>query len=89
MNILLPKNRLSIKTYFKNETETVRQDVDPKQLKAGKLYFTVTKTGEIENIHLDHSSNYPKVDRQLIKLLKDLNNYFVYSIYERLRKKSK
>lgn len=62
----------ALKTYFKNETETVRQDVDPKQLKAGKLYFTVTKTGEIENIHLDHSSNYPKVDKQIIKLMKDL-----------------
>jgi len=62
----------ALKTYFKDQTETVRKVVDPKQLKAGKLYFTVTKTGKIENIHLDHSSNYPKVDKQLIKLMKDL-----------------
>lgn len=62
----------ALKTYFKDQTETIRKDVDPKQLRAGKLYFTVKKTGKIENIHLDHSSNYPKVDKQLIKLMKDL-----------------
>ncbi|WP_370214270.1 hypothetical protein [Mesoflavibacter profundi] len=62
----------ALKTYFKNQTEAVRKDVDPKQLKAGKLYFTVTKTGHIKNIHLDYSSNYPKVDNQLIKLMQEL-----------------
>lgn len=46
-----------------------RAMVDPDKLKPAKLFFTVTKNGTIENIHLDRSSNYPSIDKYMIKLI--------------------
>ncbi|EDM45112.1 hypothetical protein SCB49_03289 [unidentified eubacterium SCB49] len=62
----------TLKDYLSVNTEEVRKDVDPEKLQAAKLYFTVTKNGTVENLRLDRSSNYPKVDDTMIQLMKNL-----------------
>lgn len=59
----------ALKAYLKLSTEEVRKDVDPEKLQPAKLYFTVTKMGTIENIHLDRPSGYPEVDKKMKELI--------------------
>ncbi len=47
---------------------------DPEKLKPAKSFFTVTKNGTIENIHLDWSSNYTSIiDAFMAELIKKLS----------------
>lgn len=62
----------ALKSFLKLYSEETRKDVDPEKLKPAKLFFTVTKKGTIENIHLDRSSNYPEVDEVMIKLISEV-----------------
>lgn len=63
----------SLKEFLKENSITARvqANVDPEKLKPAKLYFTVTKSGTIENVKLDRSSNYPLVDKKMIELIQD------------------
>jgi hypothetical protein len=60
----------ALKAYLKENTEDVREDVDPDKLRPAKLFFTVTTNGSIENVRLDRTSGYPAVDERMIKLIK-------------------
>ena len=62
----------AIKYYLKENSKEARIGVDPDKLKPAKLFFTVTKKGTIENIHLDSSSNYPVVDKKMIEIISNL-----------------
>lgn len=62
----------ALKSFLKLYSEEARKNVDPEKLQAAKLYFTVTKKGTIENIHLDRTSNYPEVDEVMIKLISEV-----------------
>ena len=59
--------------YLKNHSLEARTkaNVVAEKLKPAKLYFTVSKTGTIENVRLDRSSNYPIVDEAMIELIKN------------------
>lgn len=46
--------------------------IDSNELKPGRLNFTVTKTGELSDIHLDSSSGYSEMDEKLESLLHGL-----------------
>lgn len=59
----------ALKDFLRIYSEEARKNVDPEKLQPAKLFFTVTKTGTIENIHLNRSSNYPEVDEVMIKLI--------------------
>lgn len=54
-----------LKENSKKETAVIRQD----QLKPGRVNFTVTKDGAIENINLDSTSGYPSVDKVLVEMI--------------------
>jgi len=43
--------------------------VKPGQLKGGKLYFTVTKDGNIANVRLTSTSGYPTIDEKMLQLM--------------------
>lgn len=62
----------ALKSFLKLYSEDARKNVDPEKLKPAKLFFTVTKNGTIDNIHLDRSSNYPEVDEVMIKLISEV-----------------
>ena len=47
----------------KSKAAVARAMVEPEKLQPAKLFFTVTKYGTIENVHLDRSSNYPSIDK--------------------------
>ncbi|WP_298497921.1 hypothetical protein [uncultured Algibacter sp.] len=55
--------------YFKDNTETVTQNVVEEKLKPAKLYFTVTKDGSINNIRLDNTSGYIEIDELMLELI--------------------
>lgn len=59
----------ALKSFLRDNTMLVRAGIDQEKLQAAKLYFTVTKTGEIENARLDRTSNYPLLDAKMIELL--------------------
>lgn len=60
-----------LKRFLKESSREARikANVDPMKLQAAKLYFTVTKEGNIENIRLDRTSKYPLVDKKMIELI--------------------
>ena len=58
--------------YLKDKSLEARADVQVDKLQPAKLYFTVTKTGTIENVTLDRSSNYLEVDKKMIELITKL-----------------
>ena len=43
--------------------------VEPGNLKGGKLYFTVTKDGNIANVELAATSGYPTIDNTMLNLM--------------------
>ncbi|MBQ0788686.1 MAG: energy transducer TonB [Oceanihabitans sp.] len=63
----------ALQNYLKENSKEVRKEVDQNKLQPAKLYFTVTKEGNIENIRLDRTSNYPLVDKAMIELITKTN----------------
>lgn len=61
-----------LKKFLKENSSEARKDVDPEKLQPAKLHFTVTKDGNIKNVKLDRTSNYPEVDKTMIELIKNL-----------------
>ena len=62
----------SVVTHLKESSREARINVDPMKLQPAKLIFTVTKEGNIKNVRLDRSSNYPLVDETMLDLIKNL-----------------
>ena len=56
--------------YLKAGNKENTLGLDEELLQAAKLYFTVTTEGEIEDIKLDRSSGYSRIDEAMIELLK-------------------
>lgn len=61
-----------LKKHLKEETKSVRANVNPEKLQPAKLYFTVSKNGSIKNVKLDRTSKYTAVDNKMIELIKNL-----------------
>ena len=59
----------ALKTFLREHSIVVRENVDPEKLQPAKLFFTVNTEGNIENVRLDRSSNYPLVDKKMIELI--------------------
>lgn len=55
--------------YLQANNEMYTMGVDRDSLRAAKLYFTVSSTGNITDVHLDRTSGYEAIDEQMIKLL--------------------
>lgn len=56
-------------SYLKENSEKSRANVQANKLQPAKLYFTISKKGEIVNVKLDRTSNYPAVDETMIELI--------------------
>ena len=59
----------ALQNYLRESSKEARKEVDQNKLQPAKLYFTVTKEGNIENTRLDRTSNYPLVDKVMIELI--------------------
>jgi len=59
----------ALMAYLRENSKAIRADIDPKDLKAAKLSFLVTKEGVVEIIGIDRSSGYPEVDLKVIELI--------------------
>ncbi len=56
--------------YLKKNTESVVGGIDESKLRAGKISYTITSTGELTNVQLLGSSGYPAIDNRLLELIK-------------------
>ena len=56
-------------SYLRANSEAITANVKEGKLKAGKLYFTVTKDGSISAIELAATSGYPAIDERMIELI--------------------
>lgn len=57
-----------LKVSSNDKTAIIKED----KLKPGKVSFTVTKTGTIENVKLNSTSGYPSVDETLIEVVSNM-----------------
>jgi len=58
--------------YLREHTQKRTAHVDEKKLRPGNLYFTVTKTGTIDNVRLVGTSGYSGIDEEVIELIKNI-----------------
>lgn len=58
--------------YLKTESLAAKAGVEKNQLKPGRLWFTITKEGEVANVKLDSSSAYPALDEKMQELMENL-----------------
>lgn len=63
-----------LKKFLKEKSKNARieANVEPRNLQPAKLFFTVTKTGNIEKVSLDRTSNYPLLDKTMKELIQNL-----------------
>ena len=58
--------------YLKKESQQEVSIIKKEKLKPCKLSFTITKTGDVENVKLIESSGYPSVDQKLVQITQDI-----------------
>lgn len=58
--------------HVRNGTSALAYLVDAKQLRSGKVYFTVDRSGAVQGIRLSESSGYPLLDAQVLELMNTL-----------------
>jgi len=58
--------------YLENYSKDQIAKTQRENLKPGKLYFTISKTGSIKNIHIPKSCGYPEVDNKIKALMTTL-----------------
>ncbi|MFT4848278.1 MAG: hypothetical protein ACI83B_000807 [Sediminicola sp.] len=58
--------------YLKENSKEKTTIVNEKKVKSGKIFFTVTKEGDISNVNLTSTSGYPSIDLYMIELIKSI-----------------
>jgi len=69
--------------YFRENNGANTSNLDEKKLQSAKLYFTVTKEGKVSNARVDYSCGYPKIDQDMLELVKSLSEQWVPAEDER------
>lgn len=57
--------------YLKEKSRPLITHLNEDQLQAGKIVFTITKNGTIENVQLESSSGYKSIDATMIEIIKN------------------
>ncbi|MFC4723593.1 energy transducer TonB [Geojedonia litorea] len=57
--------------YLKEKSRSLITHLNEDQLQAGKIVFTITKNGTIENVQLESSSGYKSIDTKMIEIIKN------------------
>ena len=58
--------------YIKEQSKAATAIITQDKLKAGKVRFTITKNGAINNVHLESTSGYDSVDENLIDIVRNM-----------------
>lgn len=66
--------------YIKEGNKKNTYGLDPKKLGLAKFNFTVSKTGELENIKLDRSCGYESIDKEVKALLENAPGNWIPAI---------
>ena len=64
-----PGGNDALMTYVKKSSPVDHAVIDQNQLQPGKVYFTITKKGEIVNTTLNTTSGYDSIDQQMIDIV--------------------
>ncbi|MFT5238088.1 MAG: hypothetical protein ACI840_001042 [Ulvibacter sp.] len=59
--------------YLKENSKEKTTIVNERKLKSGRIFFTVTKKGDISNVNLTSTSGYPSIDLYMIELVKSIS----------------
>lgn len=73
------KGKKALIKFLRTEGKAIvaSEKVEPKKLQAAKLFFTVSKHGDIKNLRLDRSSNYPVIDSFMFELIKNTPDQWI------------
>jgi len=66
------EGKTALLDYFRVNNERYTESLDRDRLMPAKLYFTVSQSGEIENVHLENTCGFEQVDEWMIKLAENL-----------------
>ncbi len=58
--------------YLKESSKEKVAIIEEDQLQPGKVFFTITKEGSIENVKVISTSGYPSVDKELVKIISNM-----------------
>ena len=59
----------AIINYLIENSKVETANLDDKKVRPAKTYFTVTKEGTIENVYMDRTTGYPKLNKKLKELI--------------------
>lgn len=62
----------SLLRYFRENSEAQLDQVNKKKLRPAKIYFTLNKSGKVENVKVANHSGFPSLDILMIKLIKNI-----------------
>lgn len=62
----------SLVDYLRENSKEATKIINWNLLKPGKVYFTITKNGEVGDVQLDSSSGYSTMDNTMMELIKTL-----------------
>jgi hypothetical protein len=66
------KGEAALLNYLKVNSQSEVAAIDLKKVTPAKIYFTVTKNGEITNIKQDRTTSYPLIDNKMMALISDM-----------------
>jgi len=58
--------------YLRENSKEKTTIINQRKLQSGKIFFTVTKSGDISNVKLTSTSGYPSIDLYMIELVKSI-----------------
>ncbi|WP_055434945.1 energy transducer TonB [Lacinutrix algicola] len=63
----------AIVNYLIINTKEETADLDNKKIRPAKIYFTITKEGNIKHVRIDRTTGYPVLDKKLIELISNIS----------------
>jgi len=62
----------SLEEYLKHASSDFVKNVTRNEVGRCRIFFTVSKTGEISKVKLIETSNYPKIDKNMVKIVQEM-----------------
>lgn len=66
-----------LKEFLRKNSKDTWENIDENDLQPAKLFFTVSKSGTIEDVRLDRTSNFPEVDKIMSELISKAPGHWI------------
>lgn len=67
----------AIINYLIKNSKVETANLDNKKVRPAKIYYTITKKGTLENVHMDRTTGYPVLDTKLIELISKISGQWL------------